>query len=61
MKLEEQQLLLQEIFAVPSKIVQSGRFEKNHAATAAGCSGNCKSPGGCMRIAIEHDDEVTLH
>lgn len=57
--LTEEQLLLQEIFAVPSNTLQSGRFEKT--LLAAGCSHNCKS-GTCMKsLDIDHDTDVTRH
>lgn len=59
--LTEEQLLLQEIFAVPSDTTQSGRFDK--AALAANCPtpGRCKS-GVCMSyLNIDHAEDTTCH
>lgn len=55
----EEQLLLQEIFAVPSNIVQKGRFDTG--PIAAGCGGSCKS-GTCQRqMDTDHDIDATRH
>lgn len=55
----EEQLLLQQIFAVPSNTVHSGRFEKTHLAAA--CSGHCASGTCKAQLDTEHDADTTRH